>query len=45
LRDLLGTTGHRVTPLCCRSAIPTDLTLYRAGSRRSWRLRLERPGT
>jgi uncharacterized protein len=32
--NLLGATIGVVTPLCCCSAIPTALTLYRAGSRR-----------
>jgi uncharacterized membrane protein YraQ (UPF0718 family) len=32
--NLLGATIGVVTPLCCCSAIPTALTLYRSGSRR-----------
>ena len=32
--NLLGATIGVVTPLCCCSAIPTALTLYRAGSRK-----------
>lgn len=32
--NLLGATVGVVTPLCCCSAIPTALTLYRAGSRK-----------
>lgn len=34
LSNLLGATIGVMTPLCCCSAIPTALTLYRAGSRR-----------
>ncbi len=34
LSNLLGATIGVVTPLCCCSAIPTAMTLYRAGSRR-----------
>ena len=34
ISNLLGATIGVVTPLCCCSAIPTALTLYRAGSRR-----------
>jgi uncharacterized protein len=34
LSNLLGATIDVVTPLCCCSAIPTAMTLYRAGSRR-----------
>lgn len=32
--NLLGATMGIVTPLCCCSAIPTAMALYRAGSRR-----------
>jgi uncharacterized protein len=32
--NLLGATIGVVTPLCCCAAIPTALTLYRAGSRK-----------
>jgi uncharacterized protein len=32
--NLLGATIGIVTPLCCCSAIPTAMTLYRSGSRR-----------
>jgi uncharacterized membrane protein YraQ (UPF0718 family) len=32
--NVLGATIGVVTPLCCCSAIPTALTLYRAGSRK-----------
>lgn len=32
--NLLGATIGLVTPLCCCSAIPTAMALYRAGSRR-----------
>jgi uncharacterized protein len=32
--NLLGATIGIVTPLCCCSAIPTAMALYRAGSRR-----------
>jgi hypothetical protein len=32
--NLLGATIGLVTPLCCCSAIPTAMSLYRAGSRR-----------
>ena len=32
--NFLGATIGIVTPLCCCSAIPTAITLYRAGSRR-----------
>ncbi len=34
LANLLGATIGVVTPLCCCSAIPTAMALYRAGSRR-----------
>jgi len=34
LSNLLGATIGVVTPLCCCSAIPTAMALYRAGSRR-----------
>ncbi|MGI8824974.1 MAG: permease [Chloroflexota bacterium] len=34
LSNLLGATIGVVTPLCCCSAIPMALTLYKAGSRR-----------
>ena len=34
LSNLLGATIGVVTPLCCCSAIPTAMVLYRAGSRR-----------
>jgi uncharacterized protein len=34
LANLLGSTIGVVTPLCCCSAIPTAMALYRAGSRR-----------
>jgi uncharacterized membrane protein YraQ (UPF0718 family) len=34
ISNLLGATIGVVTPLCCCSAIPTALTLYRSGSRR-----------
>ena len=34
LSNLLGATVGVVTPLCCCSAIPTAMALYRAGSRR-----------
>jgi hypothetical protein len=34
LSNLLGTTTGIVTPLCCYSAIPTAMALYRTGNRR-----------
>jgi uncharacterized membrane protein YraQ (UPF0718 family) len=34
IANLLGATIGIVTPLCCCSAIPTAMALYRAGSRR-----------
>jgi uncharacterized membrane protein YraQ (UPF0718 family) len=34
LANLLGATIGVITPLCCCSAIPTAMALYRAGSRR-----------
>jgi uncharacterized membrane protein YraQ (UPF0718 family) len=34
LSNLLGATIGVVTPLCCCSAIPTAMALYRSGSRR-----------